>query len=108
MYGSAETDLVVKYYDLAFDITGEAELAWYLEKAKASGGPVLDVACGTGRLAIALAREGLSVTGMDQSVGMLDSRSAACRTSVWAGDSTRSSAATRSSITLQWKKRWTV
>ena len=72
MYGSEETDLVVKYYDLAFGITGDAELAWYLEKAKASGGPVLDVACGTGRLAIALAREGLPVTGMDHSEGMLN------------------------------------
>jgi SAM-dependent methyltransferase len=71
MYGSEETDLVVKYYDLAFGITGEAELAWYLDVARTFGGPVLDLACGTGRLALALAREGFAVTGVDRSSGML-------------------------------------
>jgi SAM-dependent methyltransferase len=71
MYGPERTDLVVKYYDLAFGVSGEAEVGWYLAKAKASGGPVLDLACGTGRLALLLAREGLEVTGLDQSAGML-------------------------------------
>jgi SAM-dependent methyltransferase len=72
MYGSETTDLLVKYYDLAFGITGEAELAWYLEKARATGGPILDLACGTGRLALFLAGEGFEVTGIDRSVGMLN------------------------------------
>jgi SAM-dependent methyltransferase len=71
MYGSEETDLLVKYYDLAFGISGEAEVAWYLAKARAFGGPVLDLACGTGRLALILAREGFRVTAIDQSAGML-------------------------------------
>jgi len=71
MYGSEKTDLVVKYYDLAFGKPGEAEAAWYLGKARVSGGPVLDLACGTGRLALLLAREGFEVTGIDQSGGML-------------------------------------
>jgi SAM-dependent methyltransferase len=70
MYGSEETDLV-KYYDLAFGISGEAEVAWYLDKVRAFGGPVLDLACGTGRLALILAREGFQVTAIDQSAGML-------------------------------------
>ena len=71
MYGSEETDLMVKYYDLAFGISGEAEVAWYLAKARAFGSPVLDLACGTGRLAVILAREGYQVTAIDQSMGML-------------------------------------
>lgn len=71
IYGSEETDLLVKYYDLVFGISGEAEVAWYLDKARAFGGPVLDLACGTGRLALILAREGLQVTAVDQSAGML-------------------------------------
>lgn len=72
MYGSLKTDLVVKYYDLAFGISGESELDWYLTQVKVSGGPVLDLACGTGRLALMLAREGFEVTGIDQSIGMLN------------------------------------
>jgi SAM-dependent methyltransferase len=71
MYGSEGTDLVVKYYDLAFGISGEAEVAWYLDRVRAFGGPVLDLACGTGRLALILAREGFQVTAIDQSAGML-------------------------------------
>ena len=30
MYGSDKTDLVVKYYDVAFGVSGKAEAAWYL------------------------------------------------------------------------------
>lgn len=71
MYGSEKTDLVVKYYDLAFGISGETETGWYLSKAKLSGGPILDLACGTGRLSLLLAKEGFEVTGIDQSAGML-------------------------------------
>ncbi len=72
MYGSEKTDLMVKYYDQSFGISGEDELTWYLNKTRVSGGPVLDLACGTGRLAIMLARAGFEVTGIDQSVGMLN------------------------------------
>lgn len=72
MYGSDETDLVVKYYDLAFGISGEAEVAWYLDKVKTSGEPVLDLACGTGRLAVLIAKAGYEVTAIDFSEGMLN------------------------------------
>lgn len=72
MYGDKETDLVVKYYDIVFGINGEAELSWYLEKVRSFGGPVLDLGCGTGRLAILMAEEGYEVTGVDQSAGMLE------------------------------------
>jgi SAM-dependent methyltransferase len=43
-----------------------------VSKAAAFGGPVLDLACGTGRLALVLARKGFEVTGIDQSEGMLE------------------------------------
>jgi len=72
MYGTEKTDLVVKYYDLAFGISGKAEVSWYLNKVRSSGGPVLDLACGTGRLALLLAQQGFEVTGIDQSGGMLN------------------------------------
>lgn len=72
MYGSISDDLVVKYYDEAFAIGSEAEMNWYVQKAKEKGGTVLDLACGTGRFAIWLAREGFKVTAVDQSQGMLE------------------------------------
>ena len=72
MYGSAELDPVVKYYDDAFALGSESERNWYLGKAMQFGGPVLDLGCGTGRLALLLARQGFHVTGIDQSSGMLD------------------------------------
>jgi SAM-dependent methyltransferase len=72
MYGSENTDLVVKYYDQAFGISGKAEVDWYLNKANIFGGPVLDLGCGTGRLAFALAQHGFEVTAIDLSEGMLN------------------------------------
>jgi len=71
VYGSEKTDLVVKYYDDAFGISGDAEAEWYLSRARAFGSPALDLACGTGRLTLVLAREGFEITGIDRSAGML-------------------------------------
>ncbi|NOK62041.1 MAG: SAM-dependent methyltransferase [Chloroflexi bacterium AL-W] len=55
----------------------DAENVWnaadtfYLELAQTIGGPVLDVACGTGRLTRAIAEAGLSVVGTDTTREML-------------------------------------
>lgn len=57
---------------MTLGISGPAEVDWYLRKARSSGGPVLDLGCGTGRLALRLARQGFQVTGIDQSTGMLN------------------------------------
>ena len=59
-----------KNYDREFGTIG-AEGAFFLDLVRRHGGPVLDIGCGTGRLAIPLAREGLAVTGIDLSEGML-------------------------------------
>lgn len=45
--------------------------AFYTELAVATGGPVLDLACGTGLLTIPIARQGLATTGLDLSPSML-------------------------------------
>ncbi|UPJ49079.1 class I SAM-dependent methyltransferase [Bradyrhizobium sp. 200] len=45
---------------------------FYVETACERGGRVLDLACGSGRLAIPLARSGLRVTGGDLSAKMLE------------------------------------
>jgi ubiquinone/menaquinone biosynthesis C-methylase UbiE len=45
---------------------------FYVETARERGGRVLDLACGSGRLTIPLARSGLQVTGGDLSAKMLE------------------------------------
>jgi len=44
----------------------------YLELARVSSGSVLELCCGTGRVAIPLARTGFDVTGVDISAAMLE------------------------------------
>ncbi len=45
--------------------------AFYREEARRWGGPVLELACGTGRLTLPLARDGHDVVGLDSSASML-------------------------------------
>ena len=66
----ADFDVWAAYYDLVHKgLPGEAE--FYLGQAVKRGGPVLEVGCGTGRIAISMAMSGLDVTGIDNSAGML-------------------------------------
>ena len=73
LYEGAES-LFVRAYD-AFYAGGAppiaGDIAFYDRLAQAAGGPVLELGCGTGRIALALAQAGLSVTGVDVSAGML-------------------------------------
>jgi SAM-dependent methyltransferase len=48
-----------------------SDVAFYRMLADERGGPVLDLGCGTGRLAIPLARDGHRVVGVDLSLSML-------------------------------------
>jgi ubiquinone/menaquinone biosynthesis C-methylase UbiE len=47
------------------------EIPFYLKQGKSAGGPVLEVACGTGRITLPLARAGVDITGLDISRPML-------------------------------------
>jgi len=61
-----------KYYDAAYATKQDlVDLPFYLDLAKASGGPVLEVACGTGRVLLPIAREGIDIDGVDNSLPML-------------------------------------
>lgn len=62
---------MVRYYD-AENADLVADLSAYVRLAERFGGPVLDVGCGTGRVAFHLAGCGLDVTGLDLSPAMLD------------------------------------
>ena len=44
---------------------------FYRSVARSTGGPVLELACGTGRLTIPLAQDGHGVVGLDSSACML-------------------------------------
>ncbi|MBD2848497.1 class I SAM-dependent methyltransferase [Paenibacillus sp. IB182496] len=48
-----------------------ADLPFYQERARRMGGNVLELACGTGRIALALAEQGSRVWGLDLSPEML-------------------------------------
>jgi len=62
-----------KYYDEAYGTKEDLEdLKFYVDVAKANGGPVLELACGTGRILLPIAREGISIHGIDNSLSMLD------------------------------------
>ena len=62
---------VARYYDL--DVADErADIDMYLALAAASDGPVLELACGSGRICIPLAAAGHDVTGIDLDADMLD------------------------------------
>jgi len=60
-----------EFYDLEF-IARAHEIPFYRKWAVQSAGPVLEVACGTGRLTLPLAREGVDITGLDVSRPMLE------------------------------------
>lgn len=57
-------------YELQNSPPAAEEVRWYLRWARQSGGPVLALACGTGRLACRLAEAGFQTVGMDISPTM--------------------------------------
>jgi SAM-dependent methyltransferase len=57
-------------YDL--EDSSETGVAFYRALAHETGGPVLELACGTGRVAIPIAREGIPITGLDIVPGMIE------------------------------------
>jgi SAM-dependent methyltransferase len=68
-------DISAKHYDDAYAKLAEkqvhADLPFYVELARHSGGPVLEIGCGTGRVLLAIAREGIAIEGVDNSKAML-------------------------------------
>ena len=76
MAGAVDTyDVSAKYYDSAYGKLAEKEvlvdLPFYVDMARQSGGPVLEIGCGTGRVLLPIAREGIEIEGVDNSGPML-------------------------------------
>jgi SAM-dependent methyltransferase len=61
-----------EFYDYVVPYQSRPDVAFFVEAAQASGGPVLEVGCGTGRVLIPTARAGIPIYGIDLSPYMLD------------------------------------
>lgn len=65
--------VAARYYDAAHgDIRGRHDVAFYRHLARERGGPVLELGCGTGRVLLPIARDGVACVGLDAHDAMLD------------------------------------
>jgi SAM-dependent methyltransferase len=64
-------DAIAEIYD-PWSRSVTEDIGFYVEEALAAGGPVVELAVGTGRIAVPIAEAGVRVIGVDSSAGMLD------------------------------------
>ncbi len=74
--GYEEYAFVADLYDHVVPYHERPDVAYFVEAAVESGGPVLEIGCGTGRVLIPTARAGIEIVGLDLSPHMLE----VCRT----------------------------
>ncbi|MBO0723689.1 MAG: class I SAM-dependent methyltransferase, partial [Blastocatellia bacterium] len=70
-----ERAFVAEFYDHVTPYHHRQDVDFFVELARQSAGPVLEIGCGTGRVLIPTARAGGEITGLDLSSSML----AVCR-----------------------------
>lgn len=63
--------LVADLYDHDTAYRNRRDVAFFVQAAHESGGPVLEIGCGTGRILIPTARAGINIVGLDLSQEML-------------------------------------
>jgi SAM-dependent methyltransferase len=64
-------DPIARLYDpWSASVTEDVE--FYVEEARAAGDTVVELACGTGRIAVPIAKAGIRLIGVDGSTGMLE------------------------------------
>ena len=68
MYSPYDPDL----YDFTTPSTFRGDVEWYRRKARETGGPVLELGTGTGRISLVVASGGVVVHALDADRGMLD------------------------------------
>jgi SAM-dependent methyltransferase len=64
-------DAIARLYD-PWSRSVTEDVAFYVEEAGRTAGPVVELGVGTGRIAVPIAAEGITVIGVDSSQGMLD------------------------------------
>lgn len=70
--GYEEYAFIADLYDYVVPYANRPDVAFFVEAARQSVGPVLEVGCGTGRVLIPTARAGIQIVGLDMSLPMLD------------------------------------
>jgi SAM-dependent methyltransferase len=63
-------DRIARFYD-PWSRSVTEDVGFYVEHARARGGPVVELAVGTGRIAVPIAQAGIDVIGVDSSPAML-------------------------------------
>ncbi len=65
--------IIARNYDALYAVLRDpsGDIAFYRDLARASGGPVLELGCGTGRTLLPIARDGINCVGVDASPAML-------------------------------------
>lgn len=69
--GYADNPFLAEFYDSVVPYCERQDIDFFVEKAQGSGGPVLELGCGTGRVLIPTARAGIEIVGLDGSPFML-------------------------------------
>lgn len=69
--GYEEYAFIADLYDYIVPYRTRPDVDFFVEAALASGGPVLEAGCGTGRILIPTARAGVDIVGLDLSPHML-------------------------------------
>jgi SAM-dependent methyltransferase len=64
-------DKIARLYD-PWSRSVVEDVSFYVEEAVRSGGPVLELGVGTGRIAVPIAAAGIEIVGVDLSTGMLE------------------------------------
>jgi SAM-dependent methyltransferase len=68
---SSPYDAIARLYD-PWSASVVEDVGFYLEEARRSGGPVVELGVGTGRIAVPIAADGIRVVGVDASRAMLE------------------------------------
>lgn len=69
--GYADNPFLAEFYDSVVPYRERQDVDFFVEMAQRSGGPVLELGCGTGRVLIPTAKSGIEIVGLDASPLML-------------------------------------
>jgi len=68
---SDDYSVVAEFYDYIVPYRDRQDVAFFVEQARRSGGPVLELGCGSGRILFPTAEAGIEIVGLDGAPAML-------------------------------------